>query len=135
VITQWHGAGGGNGSQPPIYVFIDDDRIGLRLVEHDDRGQAQSPSRTLWTAPFERGRWHDFVAHIRWSFDRSEGFVELWHRLEGEQRYALVVPKAYGRTLVYKDSGVYFNPGYYRGSRVTPPGVLYHDGWTQMEVR
>jgi polysaccharide lyase-like protein len=131
IITQWHGPGGG--TQPPVYVFVEGNAIGFRTVEHDSRGQSLA-SRTFWRAPINRGKWHDFVAHIRWSFDRSEGFVELWHRLEGERQYTQVVPKIYGRTLVEENEGVYFVPGYYRGPHAGSPGVVYHDGWTQMEV-
>ena len=32
--------------------------------------------------PLEKGVWHDWILHVRWSYD-SDGFVEAW--LDGEQ--------------------------------------------------
>jgi hypothetical protein len=57
---------------PPIGFNVDGDG---RIALH--RNQQYGFDR-LWSMPLPRGRWIDFVAHVKWSKSASDGFVELW---------------------------------------------------------
>jgi hypothetical protein len=84
-------------------------------------GAFDSPIRKDYTlAPLEKGRWYDFVLHIKWSSDPSVGFVEVW--LNGSK----VVPKTITPTL-YVGQGAYLKMGYYRAA-YDQTTVIYHDG-------
>lgn len=79
---------------------------------------------TRWSAPLERGRWHEFVYHVRWSPDPDVGFVELCH--DGR----LVLPRLSMRTMGGRPGeGVenYLKQGLYKSPRLAT-GVIYHDG-------
>jgi hypothetical protein len=80
-------------------------------------------------ARLTKGRWYDFVVHVRWSSDRS-GLVEVWVNNQ----------KVVGRTLVptlYVGQGAYLKMGFYRAP-YSKPTVDYHDdmrrGQTLAEV-
>lgn len=91
--------------------------IGLRVLG----GSSESPIRKdLALAPLEKGRWYDFVFHVKWSADGSVGFVEVW--VNGTR----VVPKTMTPTL-YSGQGVYLKMGYYRAA-YSGTTVVYHDG-------
>ena len=84
-------------------------------------GAFDNPIRKDYTlAPLTKGRWYDFVLHIKWSSDPSVGFVEVW--LNGSR----VVPKTITPTL-YVGQGVYLKMGYYRAA-YDQTTVIYHDG-------
>jgi len=110
LFTQWHHTGP-NGS-PPVEFFVRGERINLNVG-----------SETQWSAPLKRGVWHDFVFHVRWSPNRSVGFVELW--FNGER----VLPKRFLATQ-FEGQLNYLKQGLYRNSTVGPTGVVYHDGFT-----
>jgi Polysaccharide lyase/Bacterial Ig domain len=105
--------GGGN-----LQVDVRDmSRIGLRVMGAD----FDNPIRKDYTlAPLEKGRWYDFVLHIKWSSDPTIGFVEVW--VNGSR----VVPKTITPTLYY-GQGVYLKLGYYRAA-YSETTVVYHDG-------
>ena len=63
--------------------------------------------RNYALASLGRGRWYDFVLHVRWSSDPSVGFVETF--VNG----SVVVPRTALPTL-YPGQSVYFKQGFYR---------------------
>jgi len=92
-------------------------RIGLRVMG----GASNNPIRKDYRlAPLRKGRWYDFVLHIRWSSHPKVGFVEVW--VNGSR----VVPKTITPTL-YVGQGVYLKMGDYR-SAYSKRTVIYHDG-------
>lgn len=105
LFTQWHHDG--KDGSPPVEFYTRGEEIILR-VSGDE----------LWRAPLERGRWHDFVFHVKW--DRS-GFVELFHN--GVQ----VLEKTTAPTL-YAGQGVYLKQGLYRDASISQTQTIYHDG-------
>lgn len=109
LFTQWHHEG--NTGSPPMEFYVNGDNLQLRA----------NASEVVWTAPLERGGWHDFVFHVMWSSDPRVGFVELWYDEE------LVLPKRFVATM-YAGQGNYLKMGLYRNESISEVGVLYHDG-------
>ncbi len=112
VFTQWHQYEGGG--SPPVEFFAWGDAIYLRV-------QLDNPDGSVWSAPLERGKWHDFVFHVRWSSDASVGYVELWY--DGK----LVVARHDCATL-FPGTGVYLKQGLYRNDTIIPTQTIFHAG-------
>jgi hypothetical protein len=123
TFIQWKNDGTGS---PPLAMTVKGDEILLS-------GGDQNAFHEFWKAPIERGRWHDFVAHIRWSARPEKGFVELWHN--GRR----VVPRTPTATLYRGDDGSpisnYLKVGLYRSSAIRSTQVLYHDGMVVARTR
>lgn len=111
LFTQWHHDG--SSGSPPFEMYVNGETMHLRVMA----------STTLWTAPLSRGKWHDFILHVKWSSSASVGFVELWY--DG----ALVLPRKSTATM-YPGQDNYLKMGLYRNSTIMPVGVLFHDGMT-----
>src|SRR5213076_3091752 len=80
-FAQWHQPE--DYGYPPIQFQSGGEKIQLMLGQEE---------RMVWTTPLVRGKWHDFVFHVKFSDDASKGFVELWYN--GEH----VLPKTFGQT-------------------------------------
>ena len=110
-FVQFKKDGGGGG---PVTFMVWGEQMELRV------------GGTHWTAPLERGRWHNFVFHAKWSPDPSVGFIELWY--DGR----LVLPRTHVPTLDRDEDGhvleAYLKQGLYRSYDFKRAGVLYHDG-------
>ncbi|NPC73512.1 polysaccharide lyase [Corallococcus exiguus] len=113
VITQWHQES--CCGSPPLEFFVRGDKINLRV------GGNTTP--VLWQTSIDKGNWHDFVLHVKWSSDKKAGFVELWHN--GEH----VLPKTYGANQFGKELN-YLKMGLYRDDAIKPEGSIFHDGFT-----
>jgi hypothetical protein len=123
TFVQWKNDGTGS---PPLAMTVKGDAILLS-------GGEQNEFHEFWKAPIDRGRWHEFVAHIRWSPDERVGFVELWH--DGRQ----VVRRTPTATL-YRDEGGeaipnYLKIGLYRSAAIQQTQVVYHDALTVARSR
>lgn len=116
TFVQWKSDSAGS---PPLAMTVQRDEIRLSGGEQDD-------FHIYWRAPLEPGRWHGFVAHIRWSPDRDGGLVELWH--DGRR----VLPPIQTATMYRGADGRpipnYLKIGLYRHSDIEPTQVLFHDG-------
>jgi hypothetical protein len=124
TFVQWKNDGTGS---PPLAMTVNGDEILLS-------GGNQNAFHEFWRAPIERHRWHDFVAHIRWSPNERRGFVELWHN--GRH----VVPRTRTATLYRDDEDGqpipnYLKIGLYRSSAIRSTQVLYHDGLVVARTR
>jgi hypothetical protein len=75
-----------------------------------------------WRAPLVKGRWHDFVYHVRWSGSPQVGFIELW--FDGDH----VLPR---KPMATMRPGVrnYIKQGLYK-SREIPSATIFHAGLT-----
>jgi uncharacterized protein (TIGR03382 family) len=113
VFAQWH-QDGCCGS-PPLEFYVVGEKMFLRV--------GGSGGRVLWSSPLVRGRWNDFVLHVKWSSDPSQGFVEMYK--DGE----LAVPLTMAATQFGGDRN-YLKLGLYRDSSISQVGVVYHDGFT-----
>jgi uncharacterized protein (TIGR03382 family) len=112
VFAQWHQQG--CCGSPPLEFFVVGEEMFLRVGGLN--------GKILWRAPLERGRWHDFVLHVKWSSDSREGFVEMYK--DGK----LAVPQTMAATQFGGDRN-YLKLGLYRDSRISSVGVVYHDGF------
>ncbi len=112
VFTQWHQDTGGG--SPPVEFFVNGETVYLRV-------QRDNPNGAVWTAPLERGRWHDFVFHVKWSSDPAAGWVELWY--DGR----LALPRHACATM-FPGTGVYLKQGLYRSASISPTQTIFHTG-------
>ncbi|MBU8896423.1 carbohydrate-binding protein [Corallococcus sp. H22C18031201] len=112
VFTQWHQEG--CCGSPPLEFFVRGEQMNMRV------GGVNGP--ILWKAPIDRGNWHDFVLHVKWSPNPKEGFVELYHN------GTLVVPKTFGANQFGSDKN-YLKQGLYRDASIGPEASVYHDGF------
>lgn len=107
VFTQWHSLSDTGGS-PPIEFDVYGENIILMS------GPAEN---VLWSAPLKRGRWHDFIFHVKWSTSSSVGFVELYY--DGN--------KVLNKTHVATGHNVYLKQGLYRSADIRADGTVFHD--------
>ncbi len=113
LFAQWHHTG--LTGSPPVQFVVKGEQMRLEVGPNGN---------AVWTAPLERGKWRDFVFHVKWSPDASVGFVELY--LDG----ALVLPKTMAQTQ-FSGQLNYLKVGLYRSEAIGPTGIVYHDGWMQ----
>ncbi|NTX03340.1 heparin lyase I family protein [Myxococcus sp. CA040A] len=113
LFTQWHHDG--CCGSPPLEFYVRGEEIRMAL-NYD--------STIPWRGKLQRGVWHEFILHVKWSSKASTGFVELWHNKEK------VLAKKSAVTM-YAGQNNYLKLGLYRSDTVKPVGVLYHDGFIQ----
>ncbi|QDE89802.1 carbohydrate-binding protein [Myxococcus xanthus] len=113
LFTQWHHEG--NSGSPPVEFYVYGEEIRLNI--------GGNPGTIVWRTPLVRGRWLDFIFHVKWSPDSKVGFVELY--MNGK----VVLPKRFIATQ-YRGQLNYLKVGLYRNDTVSPVGIVYHDGWT-----
>ena len=111
LFTQWHQYSGGG--SPPMEFFVWGEQLELIV------NNATTP---IWTAPLQRGMWHDFVFHVNWSTDPSVGFVELYY--DGKP----VLPRQATATLYSGGGGAYLKQGLYRDATISQTQTVYHRG-------
>ena len=111
IFTQWHHwIGGGS---PPLAFYVRNEEMVLG-----------TPTEKLWTAPLERGTWHEFIFGVRWSADASVGWVEI--ELDGQT----VLPRTSYQTLLPGTGSVYLKQGLYRSDKIDFEQRLFVDGMT-----
>ncbi len=111
LFTQWHQSG--NSGSPPLEFYVIGEELRLRI----------NASEVVWTQPLERGVWHEFRFHVRWSSKPDVGFVELWFD------DVHVLPLRHVPTM-YAGMNNLLKQGLYRKDTVVPVGVVFHDGMT-----
>jgi hypothetical protein len=118
LFTQWHHSG--LEGSPPLELYVRGEEV---LLNTRPCSSCDATTRVL-AAALERGVWHEFVLHVKWSSNPRVGFVEVWY--DGE----LVIPRGATATLFSRDI-TYLKQGLYREARTVPSnGVVYHDGMT-----
>ena len=110
-IIQWKGDDSGS---PPLTVDVDNNVLKLQA------GPQLRDRTPLWKTPLQRGRWLDFVVHVKWSPDPRVGFVEMW--FNGQK----VLERRFLNTM-YPGEENYLKQGLYRSSDISGPSVLWHD--------
>ncbi|WP_067689332.1 polysaccharide lyase [Nocardia jejuensis] len=143
VLSQWHADQDG---PPPLAIGagptnVADDRWGIVVSTWNAPGDPGT-TYTPWSGPIVPETWIDIKMHVKWSIEDSIGFVELW--VDGTPQRFQAEPcagrtRCMVRTLMPDGGGTYFKQGYYRDPQITPPGVVYHDGFscaaTEAELR
>jgi hypothetical protein len=118
-LVEWHhdANGGVEGGSAPLYIRGEDKYITMCLVD-----QATSTCReTFNLAELQRGHWHDFVMHAKWSSNSSVGFIEIW--IDGVN----VLPKHMASNK-YPGMRNYLLIGLYRNVHIGDPNMLFPDG-------
>lgn len=114
LFAQWHQPEDCCGS-PPIQFYVYGEEI--RLTVSTDQTQ-------VWKTPLERGAWHDFILHVKFSDDPKVGFIEVWY--DGQH----VLPRTYAATR----ANDYLKLGLYRAASIQPTAVLYQDAMVRGET-
>jgi Polysaccharide lyase len=112
IVMQWHG---GDGSPPLAVVVTKDGKVALGGGDGGDV-TAREPKPL---GPVRRGQWVDYVLHVGFSVNKSEGYVEGWEN--GVQ----TVPRYSRRTM--RDDESYLKQGIYRESDGST-AVVWLDG-------
>lgn len=112
VLFQWHTQQGGPSPVLAIRVQGKDWKI---------TGNATEKRRTLARLPLEKGRWTDWVVHVKWS-EKEDGFWTIWK--DGAE-----VVKETGIVTHYPEPiGPYAKFGQYHSvSKEVPQNVVYFD--------
>jgi hypothetical protein len=126
---QWHAH---TDISPPIAINVRNDSLGVTFSSGDITG--------WWPSGYERyheilgasagglskGRWHDFLVHVRFSPDRT-GVFEVWHKFAEDPDFpdAPLVSLTDIPTLQWSTSLSMFHPGY-----AMPYRLNGRDGWT-----
>lgn len=119
VFAEWHQTGLPNVPQGPAPINFDCSDDGYRLIVRG--GDEPDWEQRVFPLPqLERGQWHDFLFHVRWSPD-PDGVVQLW--IDGEE----AIPRTTLRTS-YRGQGLYLKAGLYRAAS-PDTAVLYLDGF------
>lgn len=113
IVTQWHAVPdfdkGEDWRSPPLALLTEngrwkvDRRWDARRVMPNNRPQG-SEVRDLGL--YERGRWIDWVVHVKWSW-QDDGLLEVWK--DGERVVHHRGPNAYN-----DEKGTYFKTGIYK---------------------
>ena len=118
-LVEWHhdANGGVESGSAPLYLGADDSNLWLCLVDQATSTCRERPN----LMPLQRGHWHDFVLHAKWSSDPSVGYLEIW--IDG----VLVMPKHLTSTM-YPGMRNYLIVGLYRNGEIGDPNLLYPNG-------
>lgn len=124
VITQWKARSDGS---PPVSFKVKKGRILLSGGEGNPDKPRPYAQDLADAAP---GTWSDWVVHIKFSTDPSDGYVEVWQNgRQVLQRYAPPGGTMYPAANGGEQPESYLKTGYYRSGEISRPGVLYFDGW------
>lgn len=124
IILQFHSR---FGVPPPLAVNVRGDRLLLQGSgsQYDDRALYEGAEIL---DELELGVWHDFIMEVEW--DRADGHVRVWHRLDGEERWGLRVDDD-GVPNIQTDDGDpssnYMRLGLYRGEGGDDVNEICHD--------
>jgi hypothetical protein len=124
VFAQWHhwSLTGEDGSPPLLFVARTDD---LRLISVPKLNSQDAI--TLARIPQEKGKWRDFVFHVRFSADPKKALTELWvDRVRVETQPAATLFPGYD---------AYLKMGLYRRPTARETNVIYFDGIVEATQR
>lgn len=148
IFAQWHA---NLGTSPILSFNARSDTASFNLLSglaDEDRNRMQVERGFPLLGTLSKGRWNDFVLHVRWS-TQAEGFVEVYHRVEGSPSLRRLLRidgiPTFQFTREGKGLGTYLLFGLYRASlcpqptqiscsgapSTQQPNVLYHDGFTR----
>lgn len=135
IPAQWHsvpdaGTAEVTGALNPPIALHSEDGVWQLVTRWDSRRVTVKPNyeggKTYALGPYAKGKWTDWVFHIRWS-PTSQGLLQVWQN--GEKKLDIAGPIGFNDSI-----GPYLKVGLYKGwkDRLEPVGVvgtrtLYHD--------
>ncbi|MGP3982512.1 heparin lyase I family protein [Streptomyces sp. KR80] len=106
---------GTNVANHPLTLGVGGGRLTLR---NDEDINGTQIGRTVWSTPLQQGQWFSMMLKIRYSENRSVGYVKVWYN--GEWRtLANGSTTHYGQTWDGSENNVHW--GIYRRSSVNGP--------------
>jgi hypothetical protein len=109
IVMQWHAGHG----QPPMALEVSRDGDLLLKNNHTD-------NETRVIGKIERGKWVDYVLHVKFARKKQDGWAEVYQNGE------LVVPR-HARSSMSSDRD-YLKMGIYRAKSERSDAVLWVDG-------
>jgi hypothetical protein len=107
--------------------------VDLTTGQCSSAGQCAYMRNTPVLSTLSKGKWNDFVLHVRWT-KSSNGVVDVWHRLEGSSSWNKVADLSGIPTLPWlsgqADPTVYILFGLYTGNGSTARS-LYGDAFSR----
>ena len=101
------------GGSAPIYFRADDKNFNLILVDR----KTSDVRKGIVLGPLDRGKWHEFIVHTKWSTDPGRGLIEVW--MDGKQ---VCSEKTY---TLYQGCYNYFIVGLYRNIHIGDPALKW----------
>lgn len=130
IFIQWHSF---NWTPPAVALTAREDSAYLNLNSgplSDPCCGGSTRKRWLVLPTLSKGLWNDFIAHIKWT-SGNDGYITLWHRVEGQNAYTKVLD-ASGFPTLQSNNGAstpnYLVLGLYRDDD-TKTNTLYQDGF------
>lgn len=117
IVTQWKQDGDGT---PPLQLSAEGDKLQLRGRQY---ATGTNKAVNVGTTGIPRGKWSDFVVHVKFSTNSSIGFIEAWR--DGVK----VVNKTPWQTMVAGRSFNYWKMGIYRDTATPGSTSIWNDGW------
>lgn len=102
-------------ASPPLVLDIDPSGH-LGIANHDPSGAQRTD-----LGPADKGTWHRYLIHAKFSPDEAVGFRQMW--IDGVQ----VEPRTACKTMIPGDTYNYMKLGYYRDNPSTDTAILYFD--------
>jgi hypothetical protein len=113
-------------------AHADSARLDITTGACRDRGLCSYHRNHRLLSTLSKGRWNDFVVHIRFS-KSNRGLIEVCHHVTGERKWRMVTRLRRVPTLPYYkgkgDPTMYFQWGLYTGAG-TSTRVVYGDNFT-----
>ena len=113
IVTQWHAVPdfdeGESWRSPPLALLTENGRwkVNWRWDARKVTPKDNPPASEFHDlGPYDRGRWTDWVVHVRWSWG-DEGVLEIWK--DGQRVFEHRGPNAYN-----DDRGPYLKIGIYK---------------------
>lgn len=134
VLMQWHSNVDGS---PPLNFVAEGNNLVLETRPRP--GTPYTGITNVWTTPLDKGNWHAYQIHVKWSSNASVGFVELWK--DGVRQTFTTTPSensngvcagtqtCHIRNIYPGDSGNRPMVTYYRDQGINGTGVVHHDGF------
>jgi Polysaccharide lyase len=134
VLMQWHSTMDGS---PPLNFLAEGSNLVL-----ETRPRANEPYTgitNVWTTPLDKGNWHAYQVHVKWSSNANVGYVELWK--DGvRQSFTATPPEnsngvcagtqtCHIRNIYPGDAGNRPMVTYYRDAGINGTGVVHHDNF------
>jgi hypothetical protein len=137
VWTQWHQSDSFScpplpkSCSPPVAFNVIKDKLALRVLGRPsvDLGCSSLEINKCgykWIETIKRGHWYEILLHVKWSKDKTKGFMEMY--VDGKRASPEVLDKSKPFATLDIDGFAYMRQGLYRNPDITFEQRVYHDG-------
>jgi hypothetical protein len=121
IVTQWHQSYPITSPRfqgsPPLAIVTRAGNWEISARKRSWDNTVDQDTVVLWRGPYERGRWTDWVVHVKWS-PRSDGLLEIW-KVDSSGRQKLTLrdssgDRSHGPNKFNDGKGNYMKCGIYK---------------------